>query len=89
MHRALGPDANGRWHVARASGLGLMDCPTEAIARREADILNGTQHRPRRVERLARFEMYPDEADMAIQRELHENYGMPRVSPHAQPGMPF
>ncbi|HEY0955807.1 MAG TPA: hypothetical protein VGE36_13665 [Roseateles sp.] len=83
-----------RWHVARClpgcQPLGVLDCPSQAIAEREAAILNGQQCRPRRVERLHRFEMYPDEADMAIQRELHENYGMPRAdSPFAQPGMPF
>lgn len=83
-----------RWHVARClpgcMPLGVLDCPSEAVATREAAILNGHKYTLRRVDRLRHFEMYPDEADMEIQRELHEDYGMPRdPSPFAQPGIPF
>ncbi|QOR55768.1 MAG: hypothetical protein YHS30scaffold667_64 [Phage 65_10] len=93
-HFAVGPDPAGRWHVARCLpgclATGVMDCPTEALAQREAAILRGEQYAPRRVERLVRFEMYPDDIDGEVQRELHENYGMPRPdSPFAQPGIPF
>lgn len=89
-YRAIGPDKAGRWHVARClpgcMPTGVMDCPTKAIA--ESVARNGGRPSLPTVQRLARFEMY--EEDIELQRELDENYGMPRAgSPFADPSIPF
>ncbi len=83
-HRAVGPDPKGRWHVA-LNGLGVMDCPTETVACREAAKLD--KGLPRAVQRLAHFEMYED--DIEILRELDDNYGMRPGSPLADGSTPF